>query len=70
MVAKDIEGQRHISYYDGYAIIMAEHYHEIIEAFEENGNELFGKISTGIDTNNNVIIKKVSFAKNREDLPN
>ena len=47
---------------------MAEHYHEIMITFEENGDKLFGKISTGIDKDNNVIIEQVSFARNKEDF--
>ena len=70
MILEDINEQGHVSYYNGYAILMAEHYHEIMRIFEEKDDKLFGKISTDIDTNNNVIIKKVSFARNREDLPN
>ena len=34
MILEDINGQGHISYYNGYAVLMAEHYHEIIRTFE------------------------------------
>lgn len=70
MILEDINGQGQVSYCNGYAILMAEHYHAIMITFEENGDKLFGKISTGIDKDNNVIIKQVSFARNKEDLPN
>ena len=62
MILEDINGQGHVTYSDNrFAPIIIEKCEEIMKLANERNESLYRKISAD---------GKISFARNREDLPN
>lgn len=62
MILEDINGQRHVTYSDNrFATCIIEKLEEIMELANERNESLYRKISAD---------GKISFARNKEDLPN
>lgn len=63
MILEDIEGQGHIAYSDNrFAPIIIKNCKEIMQLANEGNISLYKKVSDDC--------QEISFAKNREDLPN